>query len=104
MLEQTKKSLATGITRVKWIASFITERAKTETANAKHFYERSKLEKKIEGLYCYIGKRVSELKEQGGADVLNDGAVQRALHEIEELRKTMSDDKKHADTMGKTPQ
>ncbi len=104
MLEQTKKNLATGITRVKWIASFIAERAKTETSKAKIFYERNKLEKSIDGLYRDIGRRVRELKEQGEADVLNDGTVQQALNEIETLGKTVSDYKKKADNMSKMPE
>ena len=104
MLDKSKKNLATGITRVKWIASFIAERAKTETANAKLFYERSKLEKSMDGLFKDIGKRVKEMKEQGETDVLDDGAVQQALKEIDEIGKTVSDYKKQADNMSKTPE
>ena len=71
MLDMTKKNLAAGITRVKWIAEFLAERTKAETVIAKLSYERIKLEKKVDDLYREIGKRVQALSDLGDREVLD---------------------------------
>ncbi len=104
MIDKAKKSLTTGIMRVKWIAKFLAERTKAETSMAKLLYESSKLENKIDDLYRDIGKRVVELKEKGETSVLNDFIIQQALDEVKNLRETVDDYKKQAKNINKLPE
>ncbi len=91
MLENTKKSLATGLTRVKWIASFIAERTKEETSMAKTYFAKSKRENRMDDLYRDIGRRVVELNEQGEKEIFNDSVIQKSFREIQGMKKTAAD-------------
>jgi len=104
MLDRTKESLATGITRVKWIASFLVERAKAETSIAKVLYRRSKLEIQINDRYRDIGKRVVELREQGETDVFKDDVIQHALGEVKDMKDAVSRDKRESQPAKKQPE
>ncbi len=103
MLDKVKKSFNTGLFRVKWIATFLTERTKAETSVAKLLYEKTKIEGKIDDLYSDVGKRVRELKEKGEEDVLKDFMVQQALDEIKHLQESVDDYKSQADNINKLP-
>jgi enoyl-[acyl-carrier-protein] reductase (NADH) len=104
MLDNTKKNLVTGITRVKWIATFLAERTRAETAIAKLVYEKSKLENKMDDLYRDIGRRVLELKEKGEHDVFNDFTIQHALSELKDMKEIVSNYKTQADNINKLPE
>ncbi|MEE8317851.1 MAG: hypothetical protein V3S13_02955 [Candidatus Omnitrophota bacterium] len=107
MREKVRKSLTMGLTRVKWIATFIAERTRAETSVAKLLYESRKLEDKMDGLYRDIGKRVMELKEKSGEeekDVLQDFIVQQALDEIRNLKESTDDYKDQARNINKLPE
>ncbi len=107
MIDKVKKNLTTGITRVKWMASFVAERTKAETSAAKLLYESSKLENKMDELYREVGKRVSELKgksEKGERDVFKDFIVEEALDEIKRLRETIDNYKSKARNIDKLPE
>jgi len=103
MLDKVKKSFSTGLLRVKWIASFLTERTKAETSVAKLLYQKTKIEGRINDLYSDVGKRVRELKEKGEEDVLNDVMLQQALDEIKNLQESVDDYKSQADNINKLP-
>ena len=64
MIDRVKNNLATGLTRAKWIATFLAERTRAGTSVAKLLYESSKLGERIDELYRDIGRRVMELKEK----------------------------------------
>lgn len=104
MLDMTKKNLAAGITRVKWIAEFLAERTKAETVIAKLSYERIKLEKKVDDLYREIGKRVQALSDLGDREVLDDHTVQRSLSEIKAVNETIARNRKQSESMNKDRQ
>ena len=103
MIDKVKKSFSTGMLRVKWIASFLTERTKAETSVAKLLYQKTKIEGRINDLYSDVGKRVRELKEKGEEDVLNDDMVQQALDEILNLQESVDNFKSKADNINKLP-
>lgn len=103
MLERIMKSFTTGVSRVKWIATFLAERTKAETSIAKIHFERSKIENKVDGLYRDIGKRVLELKKKGEEDVFKDFAVQHAISELTQMNKIIDDYKTQADNINKQP-
>ena len=105
MIDRVKSNLATGLTRAKWIATFLAERTRAGTSVAKLLYESSKLNERINDLYSDIGRRVMELKEKGeDKDVYSDFIVQQALDEIRTLREDSDDYKKQARNINKIPE
>lgn len=107
MNDNVRKSLATGITRLKWIASYVARRTKAETSAAKKLYESSKIESRIDDIYMDIGKRVVELKEKNNkdeTDVFRDFIIQKALDEIRNLKETMNEYKKQAKEANDIPE
>ena len=99
MKDNVKKSLTTGMARMKWIASYVARRTKAETSAAKLLYESSKIENKIEDIYMDIGKRVVELKEKNNkdeTDVFRDFIIQQSLDEIKNMKETMNEYRKQA--------
>lgn len=105
MIDRVKNNLATGLTRVKWIATFLAERTRAGTSVAKLLYESSKLGERIDDLYRDIGRRVMELKEKGeDKDVYSDFIVQQALDEIRNLKENVNDYKNQARNINKIPE
>ncbi len=105
MIDRVKKNLATGMTRLKWIATFLAERTRAGTSVAKLLYESSKLGERIDDLYRDIGRRVMELKEKDGDnDVYSDFIVQQALDEIRNLKEDVDDYKNQARNINKIPE
>lgn len=86
-----------GIERIKWFASFLAERTRAETAIAKLFYEKSKVEDKIDDLLRDIGKRVVDLRDKGEADVFQDFTIKHAISELKDLKETVNQYKTEAD-------
>jgi hypothetical protein len=93
IMDDVKKNLAAGIARVKWIAKFIAERARAETSIAKDLYAKSKVDNKMDEIYRDIGRRVLELSDSGGADVLHDSTVQNCLNEIKHMKEGAAEHK-----------
>lgn len=107
MIDRVKSNLATGLTRFKWIATFLAERTRAGTSVAKLLYESSKLGERIDDLYREIGRRVMELKEKGEhkkKDVYSDFIVQQALDEIRDLKENVDDYKSKARNINKIPE
>ena len=105
MIDRVKNNLATGLTRVKWIATFLAERTRAGTSVAKLLYESSKLEERINDLSMEIGRRVMELKDKGGdKDVYSDFIVQQAMDEIKNLKENVDDYKNQAQHINKIPE
>ncbi len=105
MIDRVKNNLATGLTRAKWIATFLAERTRAGTSVAKLLYESSKLAERIDDLYRDIGRRVMELKEKDGdKDVYSDFIVQKALDEIRNLKEDVDDYKNQARNVNKIPE
>jgi cobalamin biosynthesis protein CobT len=105
MINRVKDNLATGLTRAKWIATFLAERTRAGTSVAKLLYESSKLAERIDDLYREIGQRVMELKEKDGdKDVYSDFIVQKALDEIRNLKEDVDDYKNKARNVNKIPE
>jgi enoyl-[acyl-carrier-protein] reductase (NADH) len=101
MIDIIRKNLMMGIERIKWLASFLAERTRAETAIAKLFYEKSKVEDKIDDLLRDIGKRVVDLREKGETDVFQDFTIKHALSELKDLKETVNQYKVEADKISK---
>jgi len=104
MIDKFRKSFNTGLTRVKWVATFLAERTKAETSIAKLLYESSKLESKIDELYKEVGKRVLELREKGEHSVFNDFIIQQTLAEIKSLKEEVNEYKSKAKKLTELPE
>jgi len=102
-MNKLKDSFNTGLMRVKWIATFVAERAKAETSVVKLLYESSKLESKIDEHYREIGRRVLELKEKDETEVFQDFIVQQALSEVKTLKASVNDYRTQAKNTNKLP-
>jgi len=104
MIGKTKENLNKGLTRLKWVATFVAERARAETSVARLMYECHKLQSREEDLLKDIGKRVIELSEKGEKDVFGDFVIKQALSEIKDIRETIEDYKKKAKDINKLPE
>lgn len=104
MLNRIKKSLNEGAKSVKWIASFLSERARAETSIAKLLYASRKLEAKLDEHYINVGKRVLELKGKTEKMVLKDFIILQMISEVEHIRAEIADLKLGAQELGKPPE
>lgn len=102
-MDDVKKNLAAGIARVKWIAQFIAERVRAETSLAKNLYAKSKVENKMDDVYRDIGRRVMELSDKGGTDILNDSTVQSCLNELRRMKEAADVHKAGDENSGSMP-
>lgn len=101
MFDRVKKSFNEGVRNVKWIASFLAERTRTETNVAKLLYECNKLEAKLDNLYREVGRRVLELKDREDKPVYKDFIVLQTMNEITKLQEEIDDYKKRAHELSK---
>lgn len=101
MLDKIRKSFKEGVKSIKWIAAFLADRTKVETSMARLLYESRKLETKLDGLYCDIGKRVLELKEKGEKAVLKDFIILQIINETKRLKGEIEDYKSRAQDLSK---
>jgi seryl-tRNA synthetase len=91
MFEKLKESFSSGIARIKWFATVFSERLKIEIAVVKLLYQSDEMEKKREGLYREIGRRVYEFKEKPEKNILKDKVVAEAIEGIEKLEKGLDE-------------
>ncbi|MEW6601473.1 MAG: hypothetical protein AB1499_10930 [Nitrospirota bacterium] len=101
MIDMIRKNLMAGVDRIKWVASFLAERTRAETAIAKLFYEKSKVDDKIDDLLRDIGKRVVDLREKGETDVFQDFTIKHALSELKDLKIAVNQYKAEADKISR---
>jgi len=104
MLRIIRRSIREGLNRIKWVAAFLAERIRTETLIARHLYESSRIEDRIDGLYRDIGKRVYELDEKGERPSPDDFVIRQAINEIKDLRAMIRDHKEKARELSKLPE
>jgi len=104
MLDKIKKNFDEGLKKVRWIATFLAERARIETSVARLFYESRKLEDKVDELYRDIGKRVLELRDKGEKALLKDVIIIQTMEEIKKLREQIEEYKGKAYALSKPPE
>ena len=94
MIDRVRKSFYEGVKQFKMFASFLSERTKVETSMAKQFYESSRLEARLDGLYNDIGRRVVELDEKGEKAISRDFVIREAIDEAKKLKRQIEECKK----------
>jgi hypothetical protein len=101
MLRRIKDNFDSGVEKIKWLSSLLSDRLKIEFSVMKLLYQSEQMEKKKEDLLKTIGRRVLELKEHTDRQVLNDRVVTEALAEIEEINREIESTRKKASEISK---
>ncbi|MGB9716135.1 MAG: hypothetical protein ACPL1G_06995 [Thermodesulfovibrionales bacterium] len=96
MLKRLKENFVSGIEKIKWFSSLLSERIKIEYSVIKLLQQSEQLEKKKDELLKKIGNRVYEMKGYSNIHILKDGIISDALSEIERIDKEIESTKKKA--------
>lgn len=101
MWKKIKNNFDSGIERIKWFSSILSERMKIEFSVIKLVSDRDKKEKDRAEKMRLIGERVFELREQQDKNVLKDKVIASAISEIEKLDSEIEDINKKASEISK---
>ncbi|HBG91992.1 MAG: hypothetical protein A3J81_06455 [Nitrospirae bacterium RIFOXYB2_FULL_43_5] len=101
MWKRIKNNFDSGIGRIKWFSSILSERMKIEFSVIKLVSDRDKKEKERAEKLRLIGERVFELKEQQDKNVLKDKVIAGSISEIEKLNAEIEDINKKVSEVSK---
>lgn len=96
MLKRLKDNFISGIEKIKWFSSLLSERIKIEYSVIKLLQQSEQLEKRKDELLKKIGNRVYEMKGYSNIQILKDSIISDALGEIERIDKEIESTKKRA--------
>ena len=96
MIKRLRTNFETGVEKVKWFSSILSDRLKIEFSLIKLLYKSDQLEKKRDELMKNIGRRVCELKETSERSILKDRVIMDALNEIAKIDSDIESTKKKA--------
>ena len=102
MIKKLKTNFDTGVEKIKWFSSILSDRLKIEFSLIKLLYKSDQLEKKIDELMKNIGRRVYELKETSDRSILKDRVIMDALNEIAKIDSDIESTKKKASEISST--
>ncbi|PIV41607.1 MAG: hypothetical protein COZ31_04100 [Nitrospirae bacterium CG_4_10_14_3_um_filter_44_29] len=101
MWKRVKNNFDSGIARIKWFSSILSERMKIEFSVIKLVSDRDKKEKERAEKLRLIGERVFEVKEQQDKNVLKDNVIAGSISEIEKLDSEIEDINKKVSEISK---
>lgn len=101
MWKRIKNNFDSGIERIKWFSSILSERMKIEFSVIKLVSDRDKKEKDRAEKLRLIGERVFELREQHDKNILKDKVIAGSINEIEKLDSEIEDIKKKVSEISK---
>ena len=101
MWKRIKNNFDSGIGRIKWFSSILSERMKSEFSVIKLVSDRDKKEKERAEKLRLIGERVFEVKEQQDKNVLKDNVIAGSISEIEKLDSEIEDINKKVSEISK---
>ena len=101
MWRRVKNNFDSGIEKIKWFSSLLSERLKIELSVIKLLQERDKKEKDRAEKMRLIGERVFELRNHSEKNVFKDKAIADSIAELEKLEAEIEDIKKKASEMSK---
>lgn len=96
MWKRLRDSFDSGIEKIKWFSSLLSERLKIEYSVMKLFYHSEQMEKKKDELLKTIGQRVYELKGYSDRYILKDSVIMEALSKVEKINSEIDATKKKA--------
>ncbi|MFZ3138961.1 MAG: hypothetical protein WA126_16390 [Thermodesulfovibrionales bacterium] len=102
MIKRLKTNFDTGVEKIKWFSSILSDRLKIEFSLIKLLYQSDQLEKKRDELMKNIGRRVYELKETSDRSILKDRVIMDALNEIAKIDSDIESTKKKASEISST--
>ena len=102
MWTRIKRNFESGLDKVKWLASLLSDRAKIEMSVMKLLYESDQMEKRRDELMKIIGKRVFELKDSSERHILKDRVISESVSEIEQISGEIETTKKKASEISST--
>lgn len=91
MLEKVIESFTSGLKRLKWFSTVVSERLKIELTVIKLLNEIRRLEEKRDDTLKTAGMRVFELSSHENLDILKDSKIKDTLKELEGLNKELDD-------------
>ena len=96
MIKRLKTNFDTGVEKIKWFSSILSDRLKIEFSLIKLLHQSDQLEKKRDELMKNIGRRVYELKETSDRSILKDRVIMDAMNEIAKIDSDIESTKKKA--------
>ena len=101
MWKRIKNNFDSGIERIKWFSSILSERMKIEFSVIKLVSDSDKKEKERAEKLRLIGERVFELKEQHEKNVLKDKVIADSISGVEKLNAEIEDINKKVSEVSK---
>jgi len=101
MLKKIKDSFDSGVDKIKWFSSLLSDRVKVEVSVMKLLYQSDQMGKRKEDVLRTIGRRVHELKEYPDRQILKDTVISDALAEIEQITSEIEQTRKKASEINK---
>ncbi|MBM4145690.1 MAG: hypothetical protein FJ240_05365 [Nitrospira sp.] len=102
MIKRLRTNFDTGVEKIKWFSSILSDRLKIEFSLIKLLYQSDQLEKKRDELMKSIGSRVCELKESSERSILKDRFIMDAMDEIAKIDSEIESTKKKASEISST--
>jgi len=102
MLKRIKDSFDSGVGKIKWFSSLLSDRVKVEVSVMKLMYQSDQMERRKNDLMKTIGRRVHELKEYPDRQILKDRIIEDALIEIDQITSEIELTRKKASEISKT--
>jgi hypothetical protein len=101
MWKRIKDNFDSGIEKIKWFSTLISDRLKIEFSIIKLLHDRDKKEKDRAEKMRVIGERIFELREHLDRGLLKDKAIMESMSEIEKIDSEIEDMKKKVSEMSK---
>jgi hypothetical protein len=102
MFKRVRNNFESGVEKIKWFSSLLSDRLKIEYLVMKLLYQSDQMERKRDKLLKKIGRRVYELKGYSDRHLLNDRVITEALSEIEKIDNEIDLTKKKASEISNT--
>ena len=96
MWDRIKNNFDSGLKKIKWFSSLLSERVKIEMSVMKLLYQSEQMREKRDELLKAVGTRVFDMKEHPEKSVLKDRAVSDTLTEIEKINSEIEMTRKKA--------
>ena len=102
MFKRIRNNLDSGVEKVKWFSSILSDRLKIELSVMKLLYQSDQMERRREELMKTIGQRVCELKEHPDRSLLKDRIIMDAMNEIAKIDGEIESTRKKASEISST--
>lgn len=99
MWRRVKNNMDSGIEKIKWFSTVLSERMKIEFSVIKLLQEREKKDKDRAEKMRLVGERVFELRNNSEKNIFKDKAITEAMVELERLNAELDDINKKASEM-----